>query len=132
MNVTIKGRRYNTEVSERLCPVPSITPNRQCYLYRKHNSNAFFLADSENVRPVAWNEAESLIKQYGTREQFLEYFVTESKPNARTSIDLTQEDYAILRNLAGSTGQSTRGYLHRMIHDRMKAKERRTRKAQNK
>jgi len=119
----IKGKRYNPDKSVLLCQTP------YGYLYQKKGAHSFYLASRNrlNYEPVTYQRAEELIKVHGTWKQHQELF-TVSTSKKRTSIDLTQEDYSILKMLSGIKGMSTRGYLHSIIRDRYKAHQRKSKR----
>ena len=79
-DIQIYGKRYNPDKSIRICE----TPNG--ILYRKKSgSTEFYLYNStgktnaEKITSVPWPDANNLVKTYGTKEQWMDYFTTYGK-----------------------------------------------------
>ena len=122
MRKVYKNKVYDTSTSEFICHTP------QGALYRKSSTLKFYLVsrNEQNVTPISWKEAESLIWEYGTRMQYDKLFRPESytdklRAQERITVPMTRNDYSMLRILAGNCDQNIREYLHEIIRDRYKA-----------
>lgn len=69
MKVRLGTRIYDSEKSKEICNTP------HGVLFRKRSGEFWLYNKSKaEVKPMSWVEANDLIKQYGTREQYLDIF----------------------------------------------------------
>ena len=131
MRKLYKHKVYDTSTSERICQTPF------GYLYRKNSTLSFYLVSRNelNITPLKWIEAEQLIRNHGTRKQYEQLFRPMRyhdpvKAKKRISVNISQDDYSMLRILAGHRGMSIGRYLHATVAERYKALEHRMKESQ--
>lgn len=124
MRKIYKHKVYDTSTSELICQTPV------GYLYRKNSSLSFYLVSRNqlNITPLTWIEAEELIYKHGTQRKYAELFQpmrcsNPMKAKQRIAVNISQDDYSILRILAGHRGMSIGGYIHATVGERYKALE---------
>ena len=131
MRKVYKHKVYDTSTAEHLCNTPHGN------LYRKNSTLSFFLVSRNGIviTPVSWVQAEKLIMEYGTREQYNQLFRPEIYSNRerakeRITVSMNRNDYSMLRILAGHRDMSIGQYIHATVDERYRALEHR-RKSQN-
>lgn len=114
MRKKIKGHVYNTATAELICK----TCTWQGTLYRKYNSNQFFLLSNngENITPIDWKQAKDIAHKYAPSYRYMELFTSRCNQDGRTNIDISKRDKRMLDAIAGNRNVTVKALVHEMVY----------------
>ena len=114
MRKKIKGHIYDTRTAEFICK----TCTWEGTLYRKYNSNQFFLLSNngENITPIDWKQAKDIAHRYAPQYRYLDLFTSRCKEDGRTNIDISKRDKRMLDAIAGNRNVSLKTLIHEIVY----------------
>ena len=121
MRIYVHGKNYDPDVNVKICNTPD------GILYQKSKrSQEFYLynpageTNAKKITSVSWPDANNLVKTYGTKEQWMEYFTTYGKSTGAsngTRSNVSIDDYHYIKAVrnADRLKLSVKEYICRLI-----------------